>query len=73
MPSSWKEDERFFVSCKDIQTVVHELSFLFFLTDPIPESANESLPESVVRVLLVGCESAFPALPPTGQSILTAI
>lgn len=44
----------------------------FFLTDPIPESATESLPDSVVWVLL-GWESVFSALPPTGQSILAVI
>lgn len=43
------------------------------LTDPMPESATESLPESGVCVLLLGNESVFSLLPPTGQSILAVI
>lgn len=45
----------------------------FVLTDPMPESATESLPECVVCVLLLGFESVFTVLPPTGQSILAEI
>lgn len=39
------------------------------LTDPMPES----LPESLVCVLLLASESVFTAVPPTGQSILALI
>lgn len=45
-----------------------KLEFSLLLTDPMPESATESLPESGVRVWLV-----FTALPSTGQSILAVI
>lgn len=38
----------------------------FVLTDPMPESATESPPECVVCVLLLGFESVFAVLPPTG-------
>lgn len=44
-----------------------------FLTDPMPESATESLQESVVCVLLLASESVFSVLPPAGQSILAVI
>lgn len=47
--------------------------FFPLLTDPMPESATESLPESVVCVLLFASESVFSALPPTGQLILAVI
>lgn len=45
-----------------------KLEFSLLLTDPEPESATESLPESGVRVWLV-----FTALPSTGQSLLAVI
>lgn len=43
------------------------------LTDPMPESATESRPESMVCVLLLCSESVFSALSPTGQLILVVI
>lgn len=48
-------------------------SFSFLLTDPMSESATESLPESVVCVLFLGFESVFSASPPTGKLILAAV
>lgn len=45
----------------------------FLLTDPMPESATESLPESVVCVFPFVSEPVFSVLPPTGQSILAVI
>lgn len=69
VPSSCKEDAELFVSCKDVGTVGQE----FLLTDPMPESATESLPESVVCVFPLGSELVFFKLPPTGQSILAEI
>lgn len=47
--------------------------FVSLLTDPMPESATESLPESVVSVLFPGFKSVFSVPPPTGQSILAVI
>lgn len=47
--------------------------FPSLLTEPMPESATDSLPESVACVLFPGCESVFSVPPPTGQSILAPI
>lgn len=59
--------------CRDVRFMQGRRSGRPLLTDPMPESATESLPESVVCVFLLGSESVFPALPPTGQSILAVI
>lgn len=44
-----------------------------FLTDPMPESAMESPPQSVACVLLFAGETIFSRSPSTGQSILAVI
>lgn len=50
------------------------LSGFFFcpslLTEPMPESATDSLPESVACVLFPGCEAVFSVPLPMGQSVL---